>query len=159
MANERKEGIRRELEALCKKHGRLTREVVVQWAQTNKRSYLHKEFEWDIGKAAYQHWLDRAGELIRYVTVMVVSGTREIKVPAYVHDPDIPVNAGGYVPTMRDRSYQSARRIMLEEMQRCEQAIERARGLCAALGTKHAGIESELEQMLSHIVVIRQMAA
>jgi len=38
---------------------------VVAWARANKMSALHRKFQWDIRKAAKEHWLETARKLIR----------------------------------------------------------------------------------------------
>lgn len=37
---------------------------VVAYAKKNRKSALHKQFQWDVGKAAYEHWLTTARRLI-----------------------------------------------------------------------------------------------
>lgn len=40
-------------------------DAIIKFAQTNKNSTLHGEFQWDVKKAAYAHWQQTAMQLIR----------------------------------------------------------------------------------------------
>lgn len=61
----------RELERIRTENaGHLTREVVLERARSANSS-LHDHFEWDDSKAAEQHRLNQAGELIRSIVIDV----------------------------------------------------------------------------------------
>lgn len=54
---------KRELDKLEQK-GLTTAEDVVEFAKNNPESACHSWFDWDMKKAAYEHWLNRARKLI-----------------------------------------------------------------------------------------------
>jgi hypothetical protein len=152
--------IRRELARLAKANGgRLTREAVVR-AATPERSVLHGEFEWNDTRAAHRHRLDRAQELISYVTVMVVHKSMKIVSPVYVRDPSADQNKQGHVAITGPRlNRQAAQAIMLNELARCESAIERARSVTGVLDKSFPGLSDQLQAMLEEIVGLRTRLA
>jgi hypothetical protein len=72
-----REALREELEALRDPLGRLRPQVIVDWAREHPHSELHKEFQWDIQKAAYQFWLSQARNLVAIILVEEDTGRRE----------------------------------------------------------------------------------
>jgi len=70
LSNSEARAVAPELFAIEQKFGSVTREAVVKRAR-DKRSALHKHFEWNIGKAAESYWLGQAGDLIRSVVYQV----------------------------------------------------------------------------------------
>jgi hypothetical protein len=48
----------------------------VEWARKNRSSALHRQFQWDVRKAAYEHWLSQARQLIA-VHVVSEAGHRQ----------------------------------------------------------------------------------
>ena len=66
----------RELEALATRDGIIHARTVVEWARKNRGSALHRKFEWNVQKAAYQHWLWQARQLIA-VHVVTEGGHRQ----------------------------------------------------------------------------------
>jgi len=81
----------RELARIEKAEGALTAEVVLDRARSSNSS-LHGHFEWDDGKAAEQHRLSQAGELIRSITVDIsrsnVEASRPIRAFVSVREDD-----------------------------------------------------------------------
>lgn len=65
-----------ELVALRRGDGLIHASDVVTWARAHRRSALGATFEWDVNKAAYQHWLNHARRLIS-VHVVSVAGERQ----------------------------------------------------------------------------------
>ena len=53
-----------ELRALSDNQGLIHAPRVVEWAQLNPDSALYREFNWNVEKAAYDHWVWRARQLI-----------------------------------------------------------------------------------------------
>lgn len=96
------EAYARELAALYKQHGALDPEIVVEWARAHPESALHGRFEWNDDKAAQQHRLWQARQLITSVEVTYPDGkTRQIYV-----SPVEQRGAGGYaslVEVMSDK--------------------------------------------------------
>ena len=64
-----------EIVALTASDGKIYPSVVVAWAQANPDSELHRRFEWDIEKAAHEHWLWQARQLIS-IHVVDLAGDR-----------------------------------------------------------------------------------
>jgi hypothetical protein len=56
--------IQKELLAIKGDRNLLPPPDVVRWAKSHKNSALHKQFEWNIRKAANEHWLQTARRLI-----------------------------------------------------------------------------------------------
>ena len=63
-----------ELRALSDNQGLIHAPRVVEWAQLNPDSALYREFNWNVEKAAYDHWVWRARQLI---ALHIVSETGE----------------------------------------------------------------------------------
>lgn len=64
---------RAELEKISAAHGGpLTPAQVLEWAAANKRSELHKMFEWDDSAAAEAHRLEQAGRILRVYVKYIV---------------------------------------------------------------------------------------
>lgn len=79
-----------ELVALRRSDGLIYPPDVIEWAQENPQSAIGATFEWDVKKAARQHWLDHARRLI---SVHVVSVAGERQTVSLVIDR---TNGGGY---------------------------------------------------------------
>ncbi len=65
-----------EIVSLRASDGRWYPQLIVEWARQNPDSALHGHFEWDVAKAAYDHWLWQARQLIA-IHVVDVSGGRQ----------------------------------------------------------------------------------
>lgn len=66
----RADRIKEELRLLQGNSEMLAPAKIVEWAKGNPESQLHKCFEWDDSRAAYQYRVDQARNLIRlYITV------------------------------------------------------------------------------------------
>lgn len=112
---------------------RITAEAVVEDAK-NPKSPLHSFFEWDVKKAAREHWLDTARELIRSVRVVIEHRTTVVRAVAYVRDPEAGPREQGY----RSVSSLATEREMAEEALRYEArravaAIRRVKEVAEAL--------------------------
>lgn len=118
--------------------GRITPEIVFSDA-TSPDSPLHDCFEWDDGKAAYQHRLEQARALIRSVKIMVTTDVTVIRSVAYVRDPDQDGDDQGYiaVATLR-RSKPKSLAAIQYEAERAYAAMQRARDVAASLGLADA---------------------
>jgi hypothetical protein len=133
-------------------NGRLTPDRVVEDAK-REDSPLHPYFEWDLQKAASEHWRDQARELIRTVQVKVIINDYSIKAPYYVPDPS---RASG-----REQGYTSiemlrqdpnmAKQSLLSECERAAGGLRRARIIAASLG-----LEEHIDAILAHITGVRQ---
>ena len=127
--------------SLHKKHGTLTAELVVEDAKRSD-SPLHEMFEWDTQKAAMQHWLDVARQLIRNVRVIINNEDRIIKAPYFVRDPSLPSDQQGYTTVDRLRTApEMARDAVADECSRAAAAFRRAQEVAAAVGVEHDVLE------------------
>jgi hypothetical protein len=150
--------IRAELERIASNNnGRLTAELVVKEARSNKRSVLHtyKGFHgWDRGRAAEEHWLDVGRTLIKkYVTIMVRDRSISVIVPAFVRSPLAPANKQGYISlTSKDLERADAERIICSELDRSKSAIVRARAVASVLDGRFPGLSAQLQEMLEDII-------
>jgi hypothetical protein len=124
-----------ELQALMDKRGHLAPRRVVMWARAHKRSALHSHFNWDVKKAAMEHWLWQARELIVSVEVTYEDGKRR---PIYVSP--IATRTLGYrrlVDVMSDEDTKA---------QYLAQALEELRRVCDKYIdlTELAGVRAEV---------------
>ncbi len=105
----------RELAQIEKKEGALTPETVLERARSHNSS-LHDHFEWDDTKAAEQHRLGQASELIRSITVDVSRSNVE---------PAKPIRAFVNVVERDERHYVSTARALGDDELR-QQVLARA---------------------------------
>lgn len=90
--------IREELEKIRQSAGGVLRaKDIVEFAK-NKKTALHQRFPWDVEKAAYQHWLEIARDIIVQVKVTVEGkDNAEMSVRLYQSlDSDRATKDGGY---------------------------------------------------------------
>lgn len=120
----------RELENIRKANdGRLTPSDVLERARS-ANSALHDHFEWDDTKAAEQHRLGQAGELIRSITIDVSRSNLATK----------PVRAFVSVERDGERSYTSTLVAMSDKDLR-SQVLRRAWDELEAFRRKYQGLE------------------
>jgi hypothetical protein len=94
-----RERVREELEQLRINNGGefVAPAVVVDYAKRNKRSALHKEFEWNNTKAAQKFRLDQARHLIRLYVNVIETENGDIPARMYVSlEGDRRSSGGGY---------------------------------------------------------------
>jgi hypothetical protein len=104
-------------------------------AARDPASPIHDQFEWNDRRAGELYRRDQAQQIIRMVKVEIEIEDRTLVIPYYVSDPDRPVGSHRYVEIDRAaRNHETARSVMLDEMRRISAAINRARGVAAALG-------------------------
>lgn len=152
----RKSILRRELKKLSDRHGRITPEIVVEAAR-DPGSPLYREFDWNDQTAAHSARLDRARQLITYITVVVVRRKEKVTSVYYVRDPRRGPKEQGYVAlSAPDLRRNDAVDIMHAEFDRCTAAIERARGVSSVLDSRFPGLRDDLEGLLSEIVRVRK---
>jgi len=135
---------------LQKKHGTLTPEIVVSDAR-RKDSPLHGCFVWDVKKAAHEHWLDTARQLIRSVRVVIVQDNKVLKAPYFVRDPRMGSKEQGYAATAELRGDADlAREVVADECARAASAFRRAQEVANALG-----VESDVLDLISRTVALK----
>lgn len=59
----------KELERIKARNGGTLTAGLIVFEAKKKRNYLHSEFEWDLTKAAEEHWLEQARKMLRSVVV------------------------------------------------------------------------------------------
>lgn len=150
-----RELVRMRLETIAAENsGLLTPEAVLRDAK-KPTSPLHNLFEWDVKKAARQHWLDTARALIRGVRVTVQTETSIISTVAYVRDPDLPSGEQGYRSVVSLRSErEKARDAIVQEFGRASSVLRRAREIAEALD-----LTGEVEGIIAHLDEVKGMAA
>lgn len=132
------------LQELADKHGVLTPDMVIEEAK-NPDSPLHERFEWDVEKAAVEHWRDTARSIIRSVRIEYRVDNRKVSCVGYVRDPSAERGEQGYVPLAKLKSQdEAARDALAAEVRRIEAAVERAREIAMFLG-----MADELESVVS----------
>jgi hypothetical protein len=125
MQVERKAAVKKRLIELAQEH-RLREDDVIAEAR-NPASVLHGEFEWDLSKAAYRHWVERARDLIQLVKYEVVVNNAVMVVPYYVRDPDREPSEQGYITMAKVMSERDlSRRELKIECQRALSVLHRA---------------------------------
>ncbi len=141
--------IRQRVNDLYQQHGLLTPNLVIEDAK-NPTSPLHDQFEWDVRKAAEQHWLETAREIIRSVRVISIVEEKEVETVAYVH---IPGQEQGYwhVSKIRSDSEQSME-VLLSEFQRVADILARAKGVAIVLG-----LEEEVDRLMVEVGAVREV--
>jgi len=133
--------------------GRLEPEKVVEAARP-PGSPIHEDFEWDVKKAAQQHWIEQARTLIRYVRFEVITETETIVVPYYIVDPDrAPKTQTSCELTSFKGQRARALRVLEDEVDRIAAAIERARKVALVLG-----VGPDLDTMLLNLETIAERA-
>jgi hypothetical protein len=152
MTNERRAQIAQRLAELETETGELTAEAVVADAK-RKDSPLHDLFEWDVKKAAYQHWLDRAREVMKFRFV-VHTETSTVSVVGYVRDPAAGPHDGGYVSVKRVMGDKDkAREVLIAEFSRIRDLLNRARELAAVFD-----MQDEIGSMVTQVAGLRERA-
>lgn len=123
--------VRDELQAIQDRSpdGMLHAEDVVEFARTHKTSALHGQFEWDVKKAAMEHWLWQARRLVQ---IYVVSGDGKPLLVSLTLDRS---NGGGYRKMTDVVASKPLSQIMLDdalrELQRVRTKYERVSALTA----------------------------
>ena len=92
----------KELKSLEDRRGRLTPQAVLEAAE-DESSALHICFEWDDSKAAYEHRVDQARQLLKRVKIEVTVEDRTFRVVGYVRDPNKAADKPGYMNTLKVR--------------------------------------------------------
>jgi hypothetical protein len=152
MNQEQREAVRQRLRDIEEASGGVLTPAAVVADAKRKDSPLHAHFEWDKTKAAYQHWLDQARELIVSVRVVFKTDTTNVSSVYYVRDPAAAGNRPGYVSVERLRGdADAARDALVSEFSRIADLLRRARELAAVLNAS-----SDVEALLTSVVGLRE---
>jgi hypothetical protein len=131
--------------SLQDKQGRIDPDQVIAEAK-KKSSPLHDLFEWDLEKAAYTAWVERARDLIQVARVERWNESTHsyVKTVAFVRDPRVPTTKQGYVLTERARTQpQLAHAVLVNEVKQIKALVERLIGLAS-----YFGMETEAAALL-----------
>lgn len=111
--------IRTELQKLREQNdGTLRPSVVVEFARTHPKSALHKRFDWDVKRAAMEHWLGQARDLIRVHIDIVDCGDAKKPVRTFVSFKSARAYESGergYVETKTVLAKRETRRRLVEQ--------------------------------------------
>lgn len=131
--------------------GILTRRAVVDAARV-KSHPLHGEFDWNDKSAAEAHRLEQAGELIRSITLVIVTEERRLESVAYVRAPTAGHREAGYTTVELLRGQPAASWAALEaEVDRIEALLVRGRSIASAIG-----LEMQWDDVLMRLVALRR---
>jgi hypothetical protein len=95
----------------------LTAKGVVEYARTHTRSMLHRVWPWDVNRAAYQHWLEFARDVIKtyYVSVTVVPRPKAAPVNVTVAEFQTPGHTTEYRTIAQVMRSRPQRDLLLED--------------------------------------------
>lgn len=155
MSAEERKAYQTRLAELTAKHGGiLTAEAVLEDAK-HKASPLHDYFDWDVQKAAHQHWVEQARQLIRSVRVVITTETRTVSTVAYVRDPTLGGEVQGYRLTTGVRTDADlSRDVLVDELDRVVSALKRTEDLADAFGLAEEvhGLLADVERLRDRLV-------
>lgn len=140
--------MRDKLAQIEERDGRLTPAAVVEEAKS-PRSVLHRMFEWDDAKAAYQHRLDQARTLIASVRYSEKDddGVMQSR-PLYVRDPEADSSQQGYRSVRKLRTDRDlAHEALVGEFARAASHLHRAYEIARALNF----MEKEIAEVESSV--------
>lgn len=149
------EAVRQVLQAIAERNGgRITADEVVAAAR-HPESPLHDLFEWDAGKAAMEHWRERARQIIRSVKVIVRTDVTTVRTVGYLRDPERESDEQGYRSIAAIRTDADlAREVCVAEFSRAAAALRRAKDIAAALG-----VGDEIDTLIEGVETIRARVA
>jgi hypothetical protein len=141
------------IRSLADPNGHISPSNVIAAAR-DPASPIHGDFEWNVGAAAEQYWLDQARTLIRFVKVEVQIERRTVVAPYYVPDPERPANSSRYIElTVAGLNAEMARSIVIAELDRLALGIRRAQKIAAVLG-----LSEMLDALFDNVRTIRTAA-
>lgn len=110
-----KDGVKRELIALAEQAGAepLKAETIVTFAR-DPQTALHAEFEWDDAKAAAEHRLNQARELVRVYVTVLPSSPQPVR--GFLSVPTDRLHGGGYRRTEDVLKNDALRLQMIEDV-------------------------------------------
>jgi len=129
------EEIKQALQALADANdNRLTVDLVIASAR-DENSPLNASFDWDVEKAAMNHWRDTARRLIRKVTIEYKVEKTIVEAVSYIRDPRCDPLKQGYVSVSSIRTDEEvAHEALVMEFARVRTLLDRAHGLAKVLG-------------------------
>jgi hypothetical protein len=141
------------LKSLADVDGRIDPEAVIDAAR-NPACVLHKDFEWDVSRAAQKHWVHRACELIRFVKLEVRISKQTIVSPYYVVDPEREKKTTTYLELTRaSHDRELAEQVLRAELDRIAQCVQRAQKIALVLG-----MAADLKRLLKDVTALQTKA-
>ena len=143
-------GILREME----KRGKLTPDAVIAQAK-NPKSPLHGKFQWNIQKAAMEHWRETARDLIASYRIEIVIDEQVFKISEFVRDVRKSSDAQGYrsVGQLKSKRAEAAifiERELLVAATYCAKAISYA---------AYLGLTGKIEALIAEINELARKAS
>lgn len=137
------------------RRGEIDPNSIIETAR-DPRHVLHKKFEWDDTKAAHQHRLNQARQLIRAVVVTrsTVQQPTPIPVKAFVKSPD-PDNSPRYRSTMKIRDVVGDIQVtMLRELRRALSIKKNMRDLALTWDVDVTKLDESIAQLQDYILIL-----
>ena len=140
--------MRARLAEIAAKHGGVLRPADVVRDAKNPSSVLHRCFNWDVQKAAHEHWLDQARELIASVKYTYSVEDHTYSAPEWVRDPEQKERDQGYVNVAALRTDKElSRDALLGEFGRAAAHLARAHEIAKVLEFKPKDVQSVIERV------------
>ena len=112
--------------SLRREDGEFRTEDIIEDAK-QPDSPLHTYFNWDLERAAYEHWKDQARQLISEVRVIITHGATTVT--TYRFQPSSPSvsagNQGGYVDVTKVTKRKTQRELLDAELRQLQGHMER----------------------------------
>lgn len=128
---------------------KLTPAEVIEHAR-DPESPGHGFFEWDDGKAAHQHRLEQARQLLAR-RVVIETESYQVTVPRYVRDPEAASGEQSYVNVRSISDADLRHQILATEFSRVAQMLSRTRELAKAFG-----LMDEVDEVVSRLRLMRE---
>jgi hypothetical protein len=117
------------LDVIYQERGEITAPAVVESARP-KKAPLHPAFEWDDSKAAEEHRLWQARQIVR--SVVVVNDDTKAETPQYVHVQVVNQTEGRYLPAS----------VVVQNVDLFQRALAELQGKVSAIRQAIASLES-----------------
>ena len=138
--------------ASIERDGKLTPAEVIDAAR-DPDSPGHRVFEWDDDKAAHQHRLEQARQLLAR-RVVIETESYQVTVPRYVRDPEATAGEQSYVNVRSINDADLRHQILASEFSRVAQMLSRTRELAKAFG-----LMDEVDEVVSRLRLMREQVA
>ena len=138
--------------ASIERNGKLTPAEVIEHAR-DPESPGHGLFEWDNYKAAHQHRMEQARQLLAR-RVVIQTESYQVTVPRYVRDPEAAPGEQSYVSVRSVTDADLRHQVLASEFSRVAQMLSRTRELAKAFG-----LMDEVDEVVSRLQLMREQVA
>ena len=121
-----------------------TRENIVKYARSQETE-LHKCFEWDDAKAAEQHRLDQAGEVLRSIVFVSVYQDEEVTIRAFERGNT--ENNAAYRNVMEALDDEGFRKVIINRLKRDIASIENIVKTYQRFFTDPSGVQNAVQKL------------